>query len=363
MSIINQMLRDLDARRAESAPADQPALRGLAVGGRLAHHRTPALVWGLLVLVVVLAATLVHVVAAEREPVPALPAASATPLAKLERPAPVVPPQAAERPAQPAATGTPAPQPEPPAQAIPTPEEPAQPSVVALARTTAPAAEPGGEQHRQEGTRVPAPAAVQKQRRPLSTAQRVEAALAEASAAIRRGDQTAAAQALGRALSMEPSHAGARELLAKVYIAGGRVVEARAVLGDGIRLQPGHPGLRKLQARVLVEQGEPTAAIALLDNDRPAVAADTEYWALLGGLAYQHGDYATARTSYQELVKFQPASGTWWLGLAMAAEAQSDNSVARDAYQRALQSGALTPSLKQFALSRLPALADSADAL
>lgn len=361
MSIINQMLRDLDARRAEGEPKGQAALRGLAVGGQVSRRRAWVLLWALLVVVVALAGTLVHVVAGERTPVVAAPAAPTPPLATMPQnpdlepsEAVAVPPKAREPQVLAVAQMHPTPKPaSAPNAPQPSAAKPPQSAATISSARSSPVTSPD---------EAP-PSRIEKQRRALTPTQKVHDAMAKASNAVRRGDRVTAERALRSALAIEPGHTGARELLAKVYIASGRVVEARALLAEGIDLQPRHVGLRKLHARVLVEQGELGAAVSLLGRDRPAAAVDPEYWALLAGLAYQHADYPTARTSYQELVKYQPDSGTWWLGLGMTAEAQGDEDAAREAYQRALQSGSLSPSLKQFAQSRLPSLPGSPDTL
>jgi len=108
--------------------------------------------------------------------------------------------------------------------------------------------------------------------------------------------------------------------------------------------------LHILYARVLMEQGRNARAYTMLRNlSQPQLAAHPDFYALRAALARQQGAYAEAIELYALLCKFQPQRGDWRLGLAISEHQLGDLKQARQNYQRAAANARLDSHLRDFA--------------
>ncbi len=172
-------------------------------------------------------------------------------------------------------------------------------------------------------------------------------------ALIRQGRAQEARDKLAAALAVEPDHAASRRALAGLMIKAGQLHAAGALLDEGLRLAPQDPSLIELRARVDVLQGDNGAARKLLEGHPPAMTADPSYHALLAAVYQRLGDYGRAGALYRKLVARQPRNGVWWLGLGISMEATGAPDEARRAYRRAQRTGSLSPQLKRFVREKL----------
>lgn len=116
------------------------------------------------------------------------------------------------------------------------------------------------------------------------------------------------------------------------------------------------PDLRQLKARWLAVGGRPHEAISLLESDKPELAAFPDYHALLASFYQQLGQAEPAAGVYAELLKFNPAQANWWAGRALALDRLARYDEAKVAYERALVLPGLSGQLAQFAKLRLESL-------
>ena len=201
-----------------------------------------------------------------------------------------------------------------------------------------------------------APSNVNKTIRPLTIEQQAQMAFQDAVKMLGRGDESGAQQKLEKALSIEPAHMRARETLSALLLNTGRVSEAAETLSEGLRLRPASATLAKLYARVLVDQGDNDAAVAVLERARPLVASDPEYYSLLAVLYRGVGKYAQASQVYQQMLQVRPGVAVWWMGLALSEDAMGASAKALEAYQRAQRSGGLKAEVLKYVQSRIAAL-------
>ena len=201
-----------------------------------------------------------------------------------------------------------------------------------------------------------APSNVNKTIRPLTIEQQAQMAFQDAVKMLGRGDESGAQQKLEKALSIEPAHMRARETLSALLLNTGRVSEAAETLSEGLRLRPASATLAKLYARVLVDQGDNDAAVAVLERARPLVAGDPEYYSLLAVLYRGVGKYAQASQVYQQMLQVRPGVAVWWMGLALSEDAMGSSEKALEAYQRAQRSGGLKAEVLKYVQSRIAAL-------
>jgi len=200
---------------------------------------------------------------------------------------------------------------------------------------------------------------VQKTLRPPSPEQRAAEAYQQGYRALASSDSAQAEASLREALRLQPGHRAAREALVGVMVEAGRLVEARALLEEGMRKHPDQAQFVRLYARILAEQGEGARAVRTLERHAAELAADPDYYALLGALYQRQQRHSDAAGVYRELVKLRPATGAWWAGLGMALDAQGDRAGGREAFIRALRAGGLAPALRKHVRTRLTALENS----
>ena len=350
MSLVNKMLRDLDARQS-GGRTERPILQDLRpVTTEKRRHRLAVV--GVLTAGVAIVGSLaawhfMHSQTAPRLgqvvvslPPPVAPAAvaSAEPpvTANLPSPAtiPAVPEPHTDRKRTSVSATPPAAQRAPRAASSPPPS-----------RAQRPVAD------------SPAAVRIEKTERPYTAEAAAEQSHQEAVRAQTRGNPVTAERHWRQALSSNPQHAAAREQLAGLLIASGRNAEAQQLLEQGIAQRPEHVPFRLLQARAAVEQGNESQALATLERALTDGVHDPELQALLAALYQRAARHGEAVKSYRDALAVRPQEGRWWLGLGISLEAQQDSASARDAYRRALGGGPLAANLAHYAEERLKALA------
>ena len=186
----------------------------------------------------------------------------------------------------------------------------------------------------------------------LSAAQEAALERRKANQAIAKGQLEQARQALFRVLQQEPLDHGSRERLAGLLYGEERLQEARSLLEQGVALAPRYADFRLLLARVTLAMGDKSSALGYLNSLEPDVSRNLDYYATRAALAQEVGQYAAAAASYQQLSRAQPGEGRWWLGLAIAYDKQGRQLAAREAYQRAETASGLSAAAHHFARER-----------
>lgn len=176
---------------------------------------------------------------------------------------------------------------------------------------------------------------------------------------LQRGDAAGAIRAWRTALAADGSFHPAREALAAELEREGRLSAAADVLQRGMQQFPEHRAFGERLARQQLASDDAQAAIATLDAmPAPALSADRDYYALLAAARQRSGDDTGAIAVYRQLTAQDSDNAAWWVGLGLSLERTHKAEAARQAYQRALQSPQRSATLEQFArqrLSQLPA--------
>ena len=351
MSVINDMLTALDARRA-------PPLPGTTVVS-LEHGTTKSRRWRVMVVLgtAAVAATAladwpVLLSSAQRTPQPpaivadALAPTVANPAARADALAPPVAtaPAAARRVLQASVA------PRAVAQGAPMAPTPvAQTAALTPAATTPPLA-------------LSAPVALAAptlrgtaEKHPVapSAGQRATLAYRQALDLGASGHSSAAIDRALEALAADPDHAGARQLAAVLMFEARRLDEAGALLRAGLDRMPQQPRLAYLLARLKAETGDADGALALL----PAgTALAGEAHGLRAAILARQGRYTEALPAYEAALRQDPSNATWWLGLGLALEANEQIDLARQALRRARALGTLRPDVQTYIEHKLAAL-------
>jgi MSHA biogenesis protein MshN len=113
------------------------------------------------------------------------------------------------------------------------------------------------------------------------------------------------------------------ELLHQAYLGSGQTSEAINLRSTTRGVLPKHY-TAKMQASELLQSGKPSEAIPVLERDLPSYEQDKGYYGLLAGLYYKVQRFSDAERAYEKLLGVAPTSGSYWLGYAVALDAQQD---------------------------------------
>lgn len=419
MSVINQMLEDLERRLGDARPdAIGPEVRAVPrKQSRLG-----------LASAVVLAAVVAGVAAARywagEQAGPessvvgtAEPSTAAGPTPAMEAPAPA--PSAETEPAsavqtsagtetetpalvvvEEAGPATPAPRkpertaPEPrptvpgPGEPSPTPDQPVQarpeaPPVRkpgsresapdAARRDQAPASPDAGPEAGSPGTAPPAPKpapvapatgeavpqsppVIDKKLRPLTPEERAENEFRRGLAALEQRRDGEAVSTFNAVLKLNPHHEAARQTLVATLLQQGRLAEAERLLLEGLALNPRQVGFAATAARLQVERGDPAAALRTLEAAAPHAGSSAEFHAFFAALLQRVGRHRDAVEHYRQALQLAPGTGVWLLGMGISLQADGRPEEARAAFEQARASRQLNAELTAFVDRRISEL-------
>lgn len=381
MSLINKMLRDLDARHASSGQTVLPnevrplpeeiipprigrgvwSLVGLTIVA-VAALQTSAYWLPLLAESNLLPANLLPAPVAKTAPPPPAtivlqlpPPEQMLPLPTLPETPPGEAPAVAASPAQPTAPGAPELAPRQVAENrnsglkidsslpdVPATQQPvAAVAAVSRAATTpskssAPAA---------KSARGGASVKIEKQQSVASPQDRAEAEYRKGVANFRQGRSSDAVAQLKGALQEDPRHLAARQTLLSLLAEQKQWDEVQSLLKEGLDLMPSQIAWAMALARIQVERGNATGAWESLQKYMNYAEKNADYQGFAGVLLQRLQKPREAALHYQAAVQIKPEEGRWWLGLGLAYEADGRAAEARDAFQHARGANGLTPEM------------------
>lgn len=195
----------------------------------------------------------------------------------------------------------------------------------------------------------PTPSSIEKSASLASPRERAEVEYRKAQLAASGGRTGEALDALHAALRQDPGHAPARQSLIRALVEGRRGDEAEVLLREGLELQPAQIGWAMTLARLQVERNDLPAARRTLGASAAYGARSADYQGFFGHIEYRLGHGREAAGLYQTATQLAPGEGRWWLGLGLALDADGHAGEAREAFRRALASGNLNADLAAIA--------------
>lgn len=379
MSLINKMLRDLDARHAVAGRTAMPnEVRPLPE-----QTPRPRVSRGLLGLLALTAIAAVAGLQTSSYWLPELQALLAPPVATPQPPPPVVQEQAPPMLvlALPSVSETlplpPEPQAEP--SPAPLPAAPRPPRKAAQAAQAAPA------DGRNSGLKMdnslpqvsaapsPAPVVVEKseaepaprsvkaashvvidKQQHLGSAQeRAEFDYRKGLALFKQGHATEAMAQFKSALQEDPRHTAARQTLLSMLAEQKQWDEVQALLNEGLELMPTQVAWAMALARIQVERDKPTEAWETLQKYMADGEKNADYQGFAGVVLQRLQKPREATLRYQAALQLRPNEGRWWLGLGMALESDGHAAQAKNAFRRARSADGLTPEMLAVIENRL----------
>jgi MSHA biogenesis protein MshN len=170
---------------------------------------------------------------------------------------------------------------------------------------------------------------------------------------LNQGRLADAEEVFRAALSVYPEHHNARQGLLGLLVHGRRLEEAERVLEEGVRLSPGQTGFNMTLARLQAERGDNALATATLQRGLEHAQGSAEYAAFLAALLQRQGRHEEAIDQFHAALRLRPGSGVWWLGLGISLQATNRGPAAQEAYRQARAAGNLQPDLAALAEQRL----------
>jgi Tfp pilus assembly protein PilF len=348
MSLINQMLRDLESRK--SSNNTPPTVQLNIQATQPLPSKTPMLLWSFLTVVITGGVYSAYQYSKtppaiikdniKKEPTPAVAYEKvlATPNAVAVSTPAIEPKPAENAPILPASVAQPAPADHP---APMVPPKPSAPSAQAFRDTVA------------GSSAKKIPVAPKPALESTTAKQQADALFRQAES---NSDDFSADYKLEQALKLDPRHLKARLLLAKKLHNQGQVSRTAELLDQGLALFPGNLQFINTRAQLYLQQKKPNDALKTLQRIDLVSSSNETYLSLLAA-TYQHlQSFTDAAKVYQRLVIANPEKAENWLGLALSHEKTGNPRLAIEAYQHALSKNTLKESVISYIKQRLTEL-------
>lgn len=174
---------------------------------------------------------------------------------------------------------------------------------------------------------------------------RADAEYKQAVLVQRQGNVEEALTRYRRALVDQPDHLGARQALAGLLLEHHRYDEAENVLRAGIEIGSARLAFATMLARLKVERGDVPAALDILLQQSAVGEKSADYQGFVAALLNRLGRHGEASGRYRLATRLSSNEGRWWAGLGIALDAEGKNAEAREAYQHARALSGLSPDL------------------
>lgn len=198
-----------------------------------------------------------------------------------------------------------------------------------------------------------APADIDKRQQQPSAQMLAESEYRDGTNLLHQGRSGEAQDKFRLALNHLPGHSGARQALLALLLQARRTGEAEQVLREGLSANSAQPGLAMALARMQVDRGDTAGAVETLQRSAPAAGGSADYSAFLAALLQRQSRHTEAVEHYQSALSLAPGSSLWSMGLGISLQALNRQNEARGAYQRALSGNSLTPELQAFVNQQL----------
>ena len=174
-----------------------------------------------------------------------------------------------------------------------------------------------------------------------------------AQSSLQQSKTIEAQQSLKQALEVNVANHSARQLLAELMIDAGHNSEAKVLLQDGLALSHGRSDFTMPLARLQVAEGNKDLAVSTLDQGLASAGDDAEYHTFLAALLQEQGHHDEAIKHYITALRSNSSMPSALIGVGVSLRAQNKMSDAAEAFQRAIDTGELTPEVAQFAAQQL----------
>jgi MSHA biogenesis protein MshN len=159
-----------------------------------------------------------------------------------------------------------------------------------------------------------------------------------------------------RALELDASYADARRSLVTQLMEAKNVEAAIKRLEEGLAVNRADGAMAMMLARIQIDGGQTKAAIDTLSRSLPYDRDRAENHAFMAGLLQKENRHREAIDYYLNALRKVPRNAVWWMGLGISLQAEKRNAEARDAFSRADSIGGMPADLQAFVRQRLEQL-------
>lgn len=183
--------------------------------------------------------------------------------------------------------------------------------------------------------------------------ERADGEYRKAIGALNAGRLLEAVESLRAALKQEATHTASRQLLFKLLVENKRLEEAAQLLQDGLQLQPAQISWAMSLARLQVDRADLPGAWQTLQRSLPFAASSADFQGFAAHVLQRLGRSKEAAAYYQAATRLAPAESRWWLGLGLALEGDGRAAEAREAFLRAKAGATLSGELATLVEQKL----------
>ncbi|MES2048533.1 MAG: tetratricopeptide repeat protein [Pseudomonadota bacterium] len=153
---------------------------------------------------------------------------------------------------------------------------------------------------------------------------------------------------LEQTLKTDAQHTAARQTLITLLLETKRHDDAMRWLQQWLSADRNLPGMAMILARLQVEKGLIPAAVETLQRSLPHAQDKPDFLAFMAALQQRQSHHKEAADLYREALKRMPQHAVWSMGLAISLQAEGRNQEALDAYRQAKGGNGLSPELLAF---------------
>lgn len=129
--------------------------------------------------------------------------------------------------------------------------------------------------------------------------------------------------------------------------------QAAALIQGGLLMSPGSVELTSLNARLALLQGNTELALERIQSILPSMKEHPDFYTLKAAILRQASEPQQAGEIYEQLIAAVGSRPEWWLGLALSLQAQGYNNAAAQAYRHVSTDLNANPGLRIFAQEQL----------
>lgn len=187
----------------------------------------------------------------------------------------------------------------------------------------------------------------------ITPRQRAQSESDKANQFVREGRAEEALAAYENALLSDPTYKEARRAKVALLLNLKRNDEAEGVLQRGLRRDPRDVSFAMLLARLQVERDAVPLALDTLKRNLADAKEQPDYLAFYAVLLQRQGQHADAVTYFGKALALTPNNGVWLMGQGISLQTLQRKDEARDAYQRALDTRTLNPQLQGYVQEKI----------
>ncbi len=182
----------------------------------------------------------------------------------------------------------------------------------------------------------------------VSPEQKSGNAYRQALANLQQGRVAEAQSSLMQSLEANPANQEARQTLAGLLLENNRNDEARTLLAAGLAIAPEQINFRMALARLQVELGDKSTALNTLEQGLAYASNNADYQSFLATLLQRANRHEEAISHYKSALSINSGATNSLIGLGISLQATGNLENAKDAFTRAQSVASLSPELSQF---------------